>query len=198
VIVVGLTGGIGTGKSTVAALLRARGVPVIDADQVARDVVARGSDGLAEIVAAFGSDALTPAGDLDRAAMRARISADPAARQRLEAITHPRIRAEIDGRLAALAAGGAAHAVVEAALMVETGSYRLYPRVAVVTCSPERQLERVMARDGATADAARALIAAQLPLAEKERVADYVIRNDGDRAALEAEVERAWAALTRT
>ena len=186
--VVGLTGGIATGKSTVAALLRARGVPVIDADIVAREVVAPGTEGLAEIVAKFGPGVLSASGELDRAAMRARISADPQARRDLEAITHPRIAMTILERLQRLAAEGNAAAVVEAALMVETGSYQRYDALIVVTCSPETQLARLVGRDGMTEAAAKALIATQLPLAEKERVATVVIRNEGDRKSLEAQV----------
>lgn len=196
--VVGLTGGIGTGKSTVAALLRDRGAAVIDADQVARDVVAAGQPALAQIVAAFGAEVLAPDGTLDRAAMRARIGRDPDARRTLEAITHPAIRAAIDARLAALAAAGAPLAIVEAALMVETGSYRLYDQVVVVTCAPERQLARVMARDGGDEAQARAIIGAQLPLAEKERVATHLIRNNGELVDLERQVDQLWAALSRT
>ena len=194
--VVGLTGGIATGKSTVGARLRARGVPVLDADQVARAVVAPGEPALAEIAAAFGPDALDAGGALDRGAMRARIARDPTARRTLEAITHPRIHAETARWLATQAAAGHPVAVVEAALLVETGSYRHYPELVVVSCDPAVQLARVMARDGQTEAQARALIGTQLPLADKETVATVVLRNDGDRAALDAQVDallRRWA-----
>lgn len=195
--VVGLTGGIATGKSTVGRLLAGWGVPVIDADQVAREVVEPGQPALAGIVEAFGPEVLGPDGHLDRAAMRRRISADPEARRRLEALTHPAIRAAIAHRLAALAAEGRPLAVVEAALMVETGSYRLYPELVVVSCDPATQLARLRARDGATEAEARAMVATQLPLADKEAVATHVIRNDGDRAALEARTREVLAALSR-
>lgn len=192
----GLTGGIGTGKSTVAALLRARhGVPIVDADLVARDVVAPGSDGLAAVVAAFGPDVLDADGALDRARMRARILADAEARRTLEGITHPRIFVAITEALRALAEAGHPLAGVEAALMVETGSWRLYDALVVVSASPDTQVRRVMARDGVDEAAARAIVAAQLPMAEKERVATVVIRNDADLDALGAEVDRAWAVL---
>lgn len=194
-IIVGLTGGIACGKSAVAGLLRERGVPVIDADAVSREVVAPGTPGLAQIVAAFGQEALGPDGALDRAAMRRRIAHDPEAKRRLEQITHPAIAGAVGQRLQALAAGGAPVAVVEAALMIETGSYRAYTVVIVVSCAPERQLARLMARDGATEADARALIASQLPLADKERVATHVIRNDGDFDALRAAVDAVWAAV---
>jgi len=186
--IVGLTGGIGTGKSTVGERLRAQGVPVLDADQVARAVVAPGEPALADIAAAFGADALDATGALDRASMRARIARDPDARRTLEAITHPRIQADTARWLAAQAAAGHPVAVVEAALLVETGSYRLYPEVVVVSCAPEVQLARVVARDGQTEAQARALIGTQLPLAAKEAVATVVVRNDGDRAQLDSQV----------
>jgi dephospho-CoA kinase len=192
----GLTGGIGTGKSTVASLLRERhGVPIVDADRVARDVVAPGTDGLAAIVRAFGPEVLDASGALDRARMRARIVADPDARRRLEAITHPRIFAATAEALRALADAGHRVAGVEAALMVETGSWRIHDAVVVVSASPETQVRRVMARDHVDEVGARAIVAAQLPVADKERVATVVIRNDADLDALATEVERAWATL---
>ncbi len=190
--IVGLTGGIATGKSTVADLLRARGVPVLDADAAAREVVAKGTEGLAAVVEAFGPEVLDPAGHLDRAAMRARIARDPETRRILEGITHPRIGARIGEALQAL---DAPLAVVEAALLVETGSYRRYAALIVVSCAPETQLQRLMARDGMPEAAARALIATQLPMAEKEAVATHVIRNDGGLGELEREVDRVWADL---
>ena len=190
--VLGLTGGIGTGKSTVATLLRRLGVPVIDADQVARDVVEPGKPALAAIVAAFGSSVLTPQGTLDRAAMRRRISHDGDARKTLERITHPAIAGAIAEELQRLQGEGRARAVVEAALMVETGSYRLYGDIIVVTCSPDVQLARVMSRDGVSEEDARALIASQLPLAEKEAVARYVIRNNEGLDELERQTREIW------
>lgn len=193
--VFGLTGGIGTGKSTVARLLRERGVPVLDADQVAREVVAPGTPGLAAIVEAFGVTALDPAGALDRAAMRARIVADPEAKRTLEQITHGRIGEAVMVWLAAQAEAGTPLAGVEAALMVETGSYRRYPTLVVVTCAPEVQVARVMARDGVDAAAAHAIIATQAAMADKVAVADHVVPNDGDLAALETEVDRLLAVL---
>lgn len=192
---IGLTGGIACGKSTVAALLRERGVAVVDADQVSRDVVAPGSDGLAAVVARFGDGVLLPDGALDRAQLRAIVSADPEARRALEAITHPRIREGVMGWLMAQAQGGAPVAVVEAALLVETGGYKLYNALLVVACQPETQLSRLMARDGMDEAAARQWLAAQLPVAEKVAVADAVIWNDGAVGDLPAAVDAAWAEL---
>lgn len=192
---VGLTGGIACGKSTVAALLRARGVPVVDADQVARQVVAPGSAGLAEIVARFGRGVLRTDGTLDRAALRGIVSADPAARMDLEAITHPRIGLGILGWLQDQAQAGTPVAAVEAALMVETGSHDRYEQLLVVACSPDVQLERLMTRDDITEPAARQWLAAQLPVSEKVAVADAVVWNDGAPEALPAALEAAWRSL---
>ncbi len=193
-IVTGLTGGIATGKSTVGRLLAVEfGIPVLDADQHAREVVGTDSPALKAIVEAFGSDVLTDEGTLDRAHMRVLISANANARQVLEGITHPAIRQSMAQRLTSLATDGTSHAVVEAALLVETGSYRGYPNLIVVTCAPTTQLTRLMARDGMTPEAAQALIAAQLPLADKEVVATHLIRNDGTLDALRTQIYSVWA-----
>ena len=194
---IGLTGGIACGKSTVAALLRARGVPVIDADQVSRDVVAPPSPALAEISASFGPGVLNPDGTLNRRALGARIVGDTEARRALEAILHPRIRAGIDEGLARLAAEGHPVAVVEAALMVETGSYRLYDALMVVAASPDVQVQRLMAREGIDEAAARAWLAAQLPVADKVRLADAVVMNDDGPDALATALDAAWRSLSK-
>jgi len=196
--VYGLTGGIGSGKSTVAAMLRALGAPVIDADALARDVVAPGTDGLAEVVRAFGPGVLDASGALDRKKLGAIVFADPAARQRLEAITHPRIAAESARQLAALAAAGERVAFYEAALLVEKGTHAGLAGLVVVSVPQDVQRARVRARDGATEEEARARLAAQLPLADKLAVATHVIDNAGDRAATRAQVERLWATLQGT
>jgi len=175
---VGLTGGIATGKSSVARRLVERGIPVIDADVVAREVVSPGQPALAAIVESFGPGILNRDGTLDRAAMRQRIIDDPAARRRLESITHPAIGAEIAQQIAELAATGAPVVVVDAALMVETGSYRMYEDVIVVTCPPEVQIERLISRDQMSRERAQALIDTQLPLEQKLAVATLVIHND--------------------
>lgn len=178
--IVGLTGGIGSGKSTVARFFAEQGVPVVDADRIAREVVEPGTDGLAELVREFGSNVLGPDGRLDRAALGKRVFEDPEARKRLEAILHPRIAQASMARFAELARDGHPYAIYEAALLVENGSYRMMNALVVVTASEATQLARVRARDGLDEAAARARIAAQLPLADKVRVADYVIENDGD------------------
>lgn len=193
-ITVGLTGGIACGKSAVAELLRKRGVPVLDLDQVARTIVAPGTPALSEIAAAWPSVVVD--GTLDRKAMGRVIVADPSARARLESITHPRIRLASAEWIESVEETGAAAAVVEAALMVETGSYRGFDIVVVVTCSPELQRARLMEREGIPAEEADRWVAAQMPLAEKEAVAHVVIRNDSDRAALAEAVAHAWQAIT--
>jgi len=188
-VVVGLTGGIASGKSTVARLFAALGVPVVDADEVARDVVAPGTEGLREVAAAFGPNVLGTEGALDRAALGAVVFADSAARKRLEAITHPRIAIESGRQLAEATASGATYALYEAALLVENGSYKMFAALIVVTAPADVQRARIAARDGLDATQAQARIAAQAPVAAKIAVADWVIDNAGDRAALEARVQ---------
>ncbi len=194
---VGLTGGIATGKSTVAAILRDLGVPVLDADQAARRVVEPGEPALLALRAAFGEEILDSSGALNRAAMRQRIIADPEAKSTLESITHPAIRAWIAMELAAIAQQGHAAAVVEAALLVESGGYKLYGDLIVVSCDPDEQLRRVIARDNQTEAQARGIVAAQMPMAEKEKVATHVIQNDGGLIELRAQTEKVWACILR-
>ncbi len=191
---VGLTGGIGCGKSTVADMLRALGVPVLDLDQVARDVVAPGEPALAAIAARWPTAVVD--GRLDRKALGAIVVADASARTALEAITHPRIWERMEEWLAARAAEGAPAAVVEAALMVETGSYRRYDALIVVSCAPAVQAARLAAREGYDAATVAKWQAAQLPLAQKEALADVVIPNDGDVETLRVCVLQSWRKLT--
>lgn len=193
-ITIGLTGGIACGKSTVARLLQARGVPVLDLDQVARDVVAPGEPALAEIAARWPS--VVRDGQLDRKALGAIIVADKDAKRALELITHPRIWVRSEDWLAAQAQAGHPVAVIEAALMVETGSYQRYDKLLVVSAAPEVQRARLASREGYDPATVERWIAAQMPLSEKEKLANAVIRNDGDEAALRAEVERVWGRLT--
>jgi dephospho-CoA kinase len=183
---IGLTGGIGAGKSTVAEVFAGLGVPVFDADRVARELVEPGQPALAEVVAAFGDSVLAPDGRLDRAALRARVFADDAARARLEAILHPRVM----DRLEALArAADADYCVLVIPLLVETGQADQVDRVLVVDLPEELQVARVVARDGGGLEAARAILRAQASRAERLAVADDVIRNAGDRAELGRAIE---------
>lgn len=190
--VVGLTGGIATGKTTVAGLLRDKGLPVLDADLAAREIVEPGQPALQDLVDALGSGILTTSGTLDRRALRRRIAADPEVRETVNRITHPAIRKNLAERIVSLGQAGHPVVIVEATLLVETGAYRQYAALVVVTCDPETQLRRVLARDGGTEATARGLLAAQLPLADKEAVADILIRNDGSLEDLRQAVDVAY------
>ncbi len=194
--IIGLTGGIASGKSTVARLLAARGARVLDADQLARQVVAPGTPGLAAVVEAFGPQVLAPDGALDRAALGERVFGDEAARRQLETITHPRIAARFLQETERAAEQGVPVLVYEAALLVESGARAAVQELVVVAATPEVQVARVAARDGLGEAAARARIAAQAPLKEKLAVADHVIKNEGSLAELEAQVQRLWEEWT--
>jgi dephospho-CoA kinase len=176
--VFGLTGGLGSGKSTVAEHYRRRGLPVIDADALAREVVAPGSPALAEIAREFGAEMLLGTA-LDRPKLAALVFADPAARQRLESITHPRIQALRDVRLGELAARGEPLACYEVPLLFEKGLEDSLRPVVVVRVPEALQVERAQQRDRASEAMIRARLAAQLPIAEKAARADYVIDNAG-------------------
>ncbi|MGY1750443.1 dephospho-CoA kinase [Modestobacter sp. SYSU DS0511] len=187
---IGLTGGIGSGKSTVAALLAERGALVVDADRLAREVVAPGTAGLAEVVAAFGDRVLAADGSLDRPALAAIVFSDPEARGRLDGIVHPRVRS----RAAELVAAAPADAVVvqDVPLLVETGQAGSYDVVLVVEAPLETRVSRLVGR-GLGEDDARARIASQATDEQRRAVADVVLVNDGDRAALADQVARFWA-----
>jgi dephospho-CoA kinase len=197
-VVIGLTGGIGTGKSAVARMLAELGAAVIDSDVLAREVVAPGQPALAEIAAAFGPEVLAPDGSLDRRALGRIVFSDAAARRRLEAITHPRIRAESARRVEAAEAAGYKVCVCDVPLLYEVGYdlLGLYDEIWVVTAPEEVQLARIRARDRLDEDAARARLRAQWPLALKAQRADRVIDNGGDLAATRRQVEAALAAVS--
>jgi dephospho-CoA kinase len=185
---VGLTGGIGSGKSTVARMLRERGIPVIDADAIARQVVEPGWPAHGEIAAAW-PEVMDADGRIDRKKLGAIVFSDPTSQARLEAITHPRIREQVAMQAAALEATGHRLAFLEAALLVETGFYKQLGGLVVVSSGQDTQVERVMARDACTRESALARIRAQRPLADKVRVADHVIDNDGDIEATRAQLD---------
>jgi dephospho-CoA kinase len=194
-LLVGLTGGLATGKSTVSDLLRALGCVVLDADALAREVVEPGQPVLAAVAREFGSEVLGPDGRLDRKRLGALVFADPERRRRLEALTHPAIRERYLARLAELEAQGFEGIVVwDAPVMIESGGYRHTDRLVVVVTDAATQRARALGRDGDRADAERK-IASQMPLAEKARLADYVIDNSGDRATTEARTREVHAAL---
>ncbi len=186
VLRVGLTGGIASGKTTVAQRFTELGVPVVDADIAARSVVAPGEPALVEVVRRFGLSVLDAAGGLERRTLRTLVFADPKARRDLEAIMHPRIRAEME-RLASAAAGP--YVVMAIPLLVETAGINRVDRVLVVDAPEAVQLERLMARDSCSADQARAMVAAQATRAERLARADDVLPNGGDFAELQRGVD---------
>jgi len=175
-LLIALTGGIASGKSAVADMFAKLGVPVLDTDQIARDVVEPGTPTLAKLVAEFGSDILDASGRLDRARMRERVFSDPAQRKRLEAITHPAIRAELSARAARANGDYQIHVIP---LLVEGGRGDAYDRVLVVDASEEDQLKRLMARDRSTLEQAQRILAAQASREDRLDAADDVIVNSG-------------------
>jgi dephospho-CoA kinase len=195
---VGLTGGMGSGKSTVARMIEEAGVPVLDADRLAREVVAPGLPAHAEIAAAWPDvvgEAGAQAGAIDRKRLGALIFADPAARARLEAITHPRIQQAALAAAAALEGQGHRLAFYEATLLVETGRHRDFDGLVLVTAGEEQQIARAMARDKIDREQARARLAAQMPVEQKREVATHVIDNSGALADTRRQVEALLAEL---
>lgn len=190
---VGLTGGIGAGKSAVAARLAELGAVIIDADRLAREVVEPGTPGLSAIVEAFGDGVLTAGGGLDRAAMAGRIFGDDAARATLEGIVHPLVRARTAELIAA--APGDAVVVNDVPLLVEKQMSRLYETVVVVVASLPTRLDRLVRLRGMTEEEAAARIAAQATDEQRREVADVVIVNDGTPEELDAAVTAAWPAI---
>jgi dephospho-CoA kinase len=196
VILIGLSGGIGSGKSTAARLLEARGAVVLDADLIAHEILAPGGAAVGAVLQRFGPEVAGPDGGIDRRRLRSLVFADPAARRDLEAITHPLIYAAMASRL-----GGTFEedtvVVVDAPLLVETGGRDRVGMQALVVVAAEQsqQIERVVARGGMTAEEAAAVIAAQAPAERKLAAADYVLDNRGSLADLEAGVETLWGEL---
>jgi dephospho-CoA kinase len=193
VLLVGLTGGIGSGKTTVARMLAKRGAVVLDADRLARDAVAPGTAGLDAVAARFGPAVIASDGSLDRAALAEVVFADDEARAALEAIVHPEVRLRI-------AEAVSAHAdtddvvVVDSPLLIETGEHERFEVVVVVTASIAERLARLEARGMSEGDV-RARVAAQMPLEEKAALADEELDNDGSESDLEVQVDRLWAGL---
>jgi dephospho-CoA kinase len=191
VLLVGLTGGIGSGKSTAARMLRDRGAVVFDADVLAREAVAPGTEGHRAVVERFGADVLAPGGELDREALAAVVFADPAARRDLEAIVHPEVR-----RL--FAEGSEAYqetdrvVVLSAPLLVETGMHSAFDVLVVVAVPESVQVERLMRDRGMSEEEIRSRMQAQAPLEDKAAVADILLDNQGSPEDLERQVERIW------
>jgi len=187
--IIGLTGGIGAGKSTVAGFFREEGIPVVDADRISREILEPGRETFRRIIRRFGSDLLLPDGRIDRKLLGERVFSDPAARADLEAITHPGIRDGIGKALRVLEEEGHDVAIVEAALIHEIGRGDLFQEVICVRCEPSRQIERIMARDGISRKQALARISAQMDPEEKVRASDTLIDNSGDLESTRRQVE---------
>lgn len=194
---IGLTGGIGSGKSTVTALLRRRGVPVLDADAIVRDLQRPGAEGLRRLVEAFGPPILLPSGELDRAALGKLVFADPDMRRRVEAILHPLVRERMAAETAAAATGGAPVVVQDIPLLFEARAPTDFDATVLVYTPPEVALRRLVDLRGMAPADAEARINAQLPMEEKRRRATYVIDNTGSLEDLEAEVDRIWPGIAR-
>jgi dephospho-CoA kinase len=187
-LVIALTGGIGSGKSSVAAMLKELGAAIIDTDEIAHRLTAAGQPGARVIGEQFGPGYLRADGALDRERMRELVFSDPAAKKQLEAILHPMIRAEVDSEISA-PVRRAPYIVIVVPLLIETGAYRdLARRILVVDCSEEQQITRVVQRGGLAADAARAIMASQVARAERLKHADDIVHNEADLAALHADV----------
>lgn len=193
--IVGLTGGIGSGKSVVAKMLAKLGAEVIDADQLAREAVRPGSDGLAEIVSRFGPSVLDPNGELDRRRLGSIVFGDEAARRDLNRIVHPRVAARTAEEIEAAAKRGAEVVVYDVPLLYENALEKTFPEVVVVSVSPETQRGRIATRDRLEQAEIEARIRAQLPLAEKVTRATHVIDNDGTLEQTERQVRALWEKL---
>jgi len=187
---VGLTGGIASGKSTVASLFAALGVPIIDTDVIAREVVAPGTPLLARIAEKLGPGVLAQDGSLNRRSVRDLVFSDPTARATLESLTHPAIRAEMERQADATSA---AYSMLAIPLLAEKGSKSVVDRVLVVDCDEALQIRRLQARDGSTLEQARAILSAQATREARLAVADDVIRNDGNLHELRDQVAKLHA-----
>ncbi|HEY5523157.1 MAG TPA: dephospho-CoA kinase [Desulfuromonadaceae bacterium] len=194
--VIGLTGGIATGKSSIARFFAELGIPVIDADQLARDAVQPGSPALEQIISLFGQGVLTHDGVLDRKLLGTLIFSNPEKRRQLEDILHPEIRKLAEERIALAAAAGHQRLIYVAPLLIEAGATDRVDTVWVVTVRPEIQLERLMRRDGISREQAQRMVGSQMPLSEKERYGSVVIDNSGTEAQTRMVLETIWAKET--
>ena len=187
-MILGVTGGIATGKSSVTELFKAIGLPVVSADELAREVVHVGTETLQMITGRFGTNVLATDGTLDRDKLAQIIFADATARQDLNRIIHPAIARLAEATLAGLVESGATHIIYEAPLLYEAGAESRVDKVLLVTAQPEVQKQRLMARDGIDIKTAASRIAAQMPLAEKIKRADFVVDNSGTPAETASQV----------
>jgi len=196
--VFGLTGNIGSGKSTVAAMFREAGIPVLDADRISREVTPPGSPAFRDVVKEFGPGILGPDGAIDRERLAEIVFSDPSRRARLERITHPAILDAMKESLEALAREGHAVAIVEAALIHESGRKGLFEAVISVRCDPSVQLRRLAGRGGMTREQAAARAAAQMGAEQKARASEYVVDNSGDLESTRRQVDRLARILLKT
>lgn len=187
---IGLTGGIACGKSTVAQLLVQQSYPLVDADRIARDVVAPGTPGLESVIQAFGPDILAPDGSLDREKLGAKIFSLPEQRRKLESILHPLIRTEVQRLREDLERAGHVLAFYDIPLLFETKAQSQFDEIVVVTCKPEQQRERLRKRNGLSDEEIEKRLASQMPMSLKEEQANFVLHNDGDQAHLMKEFQR--------
>ncbi len=194
--VIGLTGGIATGKSSVALFFTEHGVPVIDADQLARAAVLPGSTALEQIISLFGREVLTREGALDRKRLGGMVFSDPEKRRKLENILHPEIQKKAEECIIQAAQAGHRRVIYMAPLLIETGASNRMDDIWVVTVRPEIQLERLMQRDGISAAQAQRIIDSQMPLSEKERYGSVIIDNSGTEAETRMFLETVWAKET--
>ncbi len=195
--VIGLTGGIATGKSAVAAMLRELGAVIIDADQLAREIVEPGQEAWRDIVDTFGREVLREDDTIDREKLRKKIFKVEKARKQLEAITHPRIRALAEQRMAKLAAEEADLIVYEAPLLFENKVHHWLRPVILVACDPATQKRRLRKRDALSEEEVEQHLKAQMLLEEKRELADFVIENDGNLEELRGQVEEVWEKILR-
>jgi dephospho-CoA kinase len=196
--VIGLTGGIATGKSAVASLLSELGARIIDADELAREVVKPGREAWQDIVEAFGTEILREDKTIDREKLRKIVFRDPKARKRLESITHPRIRTLAQQRIQNLAAEGAGIIVYEAPLLFENQVHLWLRPVILVACDLATQKHRLQERDGLNEEEIQQHLKAQMSLEEKRKLADFIIENNGDLEELRRQVQKVWIKIKET
>jgi dephospho-CoA kinase len=194
---IAITGGAGSGKSTVARMFRELGAPVLDADAAARDAVAVGTPAWQELRRLYGAEYFNPDGELNRAKVAQLVFTDPEARQRLNDIVHPRVARELQARLQELAEQGATLALVEVPLLYEAGLEAAYDRVIVVYVDPEDQVRRLKERDGRDAAEIEGILQAQWPLNDKAARADFVVDNRGPSRNTRRRVQEIWTELQK-
>jgi dephospho-CoA kinase len=192
---IAITGGAGTGKSTVARMFAEMGAEVLDADQAAREAVAVGAPAWAELRRVYGDDYFNPDGSLNRSRLAQRVFADPEARRRLDGLIHPRVEAELKARVAELEGRGAKVVLVEVPLLFETGREAAFDRIIVVAAPEATQIRRLRGRDGRGEAEIRGILAAQWPLKDKVARADYVVDNGGSRRSTQRQVKNIWGDL---